>query len=263
MLETFINLGNVVKSLENFRKNGPFSHCVVDGFFTPKVAEDLSKEFMDYDDPNWFYYKNSIEDKKACNNWHCFPPTTYKAFSHLNSENFTRLIRDVAGGIKHLYPDYGLNGGGWHMHGPGGVLNPHLDYNIHPKLGLQRVLNIIVYLSKELEEEHGGHLGLWTNNPETNQPDKLVKEIQPIFNRAVIFDTTQNSWHGISRPLTQPAGIYRKSIAIYYLQEPPADADPRGRALFAPTEAQKGDESVLQLIKLRSDVATSSDVYQK
>jgi hypothetical protein len=46
-----------------------------------------------------------------------------------------------------LYPDPGLHGGGWHMHGAGGNLNPHLDYSIHPKSGLMRKLNIIIYLS--------------------------------------------------------------------------------------------------------------------
>jgi len=32
------------------------------------------------------------------------------------------------------------------MHAAGGNLNPHLDYSIHPKMGLQRKLNVIIYL---------------------------------------------------------------------------------------------------------------------
>ena len=41
-----------------------------------------------------------------------------------------------------LYPDYGLNGGGWHIHKDKGKLNIHQDYSIHPKLNLQRKCNI-------------------------------------------------------------------------------------------------------------------------
>lgn len=115
------------------------------------------------------------------------------------------------------------------MHGAGGSLNPHLDYSIHPKLPLQRKLNLIVYLSQDLKETHGGHFGLWTGE---NSPDTLVKEIAPKFNRAIIFDTTQNSWHGLSRECVAPDGIYRKSIAIYYLTDLPEHADTRSRALF-------------------------------
>ena len=33
--------------------------------------------------------------------------------------------------MKNLYPDYGLNGGGFHIMGNKGKLNPHLDYVIH------------------------------------------------------------------------------------------------------------------------------------
>jgi len=162
-----------------------------------------------------------------------------------------------------LYADHGLHGGGWHIHGPRGNLNPHFDYSIHPKAGLQRKLNIIIYLSKEFQpNSHGGHLGLWAHDPASNQPGALIKEVEPVFNRAVIFDTTQNSWHGMSRQLLQPEGIFRKSLAIYYLCEPAEDASRMGRALFAPRGNQKSDPEVEDLIKKRSDVEKSLDVYR-
>jgi len=155
-----------------------------------------------------------------------------------------------------------LNGGGWHIHGTGGNLNPHLDYSIHPKMQMERVLNIIIYLSSELAPEHGGYLGLWAHDDARNAPGELVKEVEPRFNRAIIFNTTQNSWHGMSRKLDLPEGIYRKSLAIYYMREPAADADPRGRALFAPRDEQRHDQAVLETIRLRSNVSTSRDVYR-
>jgi Rps23 Pro-64 3,4-dihydroxylase Tpa1-like proline 4-hydroxylase len=255
-----INKEALESALKSFKGALPFDHCVVDDFFPTELARALEKEFINYDSDKWFYYKNPIEDKKALNDWNAFPAMTYKAFAYLNSREFIEQLEPFVG--KSLFEDNGLHGGGWHMHAPGGNLNPHLDYSIHPKLGLQRKLNIIIYLSEDLQADHGGWLGLWGHDEEGSRPGSLVKEVQPKFNRAVLFDTTQNSWHGMSRPLSQPEHIFRKSFAVYYLCVPPADVDPRGRALFAARESQLGDDEVERIIKLRSDVKSSAEVYK-
>ena len=259
MIENIINLQNVTSAFSKFKGAAPFDHCIVDNFFNPEIADQLSNEFIPYDDPDWNFYNNLIENKKACNNWNKFPQLTYKTFYELNDTTFLNFLSNLFG--EKLYSDPGLHGGGWHCHGTGGLLNPHFDYSIHPKISLQRILNIIVYLGKELKEEHGGHLGLWSHN--NNQPDQLIKEVEPVFNRAVIFNTAQNSWHGMSRPLTQPEGIYRKSLAVYYLKEPDIGIDTRGRALFAPTKEQKNNQQIIDLINLRSGVETSKNVYRQ
>ena len=62
-----------------------------------------------------------------------------------------------------LISDPGLNGGGWHIHKQGGKLNTHLDYSLHPKLVLQRKINIIIYLNSCWKKNWGGNLGLWGN----------------------------------------------------------------------------------------------------
>jgi len=256
-----INYINIENSLKNFKGNLPFDHCVVDNFFNEAWAEGLSNEFIDYQSDKWFVYKNPLEDKKALNDWNVFPSATYDTFSLLQSHKLVSKLSETIG--EELFVDHGLHGAGWHCHDTGGNLNPHLDYSIHPKLGLQRKLNIIIYLSKELvPKEHGGHLGLWQNDSDTNQPGKLIVEVEPIFNRAVIFDTTQMSWHGMSRPLTQPPGIYRKSLAIYYLCQPDINADKHQRALFAARQNQKNDKHIHDIIKLRADLETSSIVYR-
>lgn len=250
----------IASGLTQFNLGLPFRHCVIDDFFNESIASSLENDFPEYGDSRWLYYKNAIEDKKVLNDWNCFPELTYKVFRQLISDEFISMLSAAVG--THLYPDPGLHGGGWHIHGAGGNLNPHLDYSIHPKIGLQRKLNIIVYLSSELKEIHGGHLGLWSHNKEGNLPDTLIKEVGPKFNRAVLFDTTQNSWHGMSRPLQQPEDVYRKSMAVYYLAEPPKSVDPRQRALFAPRTEQIGDNAVEDLIKLRADPKNFSKAYR-
>ncbi len=255
-----INYQALTAAFANFKQGRPFHYCVVDDFVSKELALQLESDFLPYDSLKWFVYQNQIEDKKALCDWNVFPPATYRFFRFLESPSFVKLLSDLTG--AKLEPDPGLHGGGWHIHGPGGNLNPHLDYSLHPKLGLQRKLNIILYVSSTLKAEHGGHLGFWEHDPKTDRPGKLVHEIAPKFARAVIFDTTQNSWHGMSSQLTQPEGIYRKSLAIYYLCEPAADAASRGRALYAPRDEQKGDAEIEALIKARAGVASSEKVYR-
>ena len=228
----------------------PFYNSIIDNFLDEQRAKTISQEFPDYHSDVWYCYNNPLENKKTCNNWYHFGAETYKLLSYLNSREFITQLQRITG-IQRLYPDIGLHGGGLHIHGRGGKLNVHLDYSIHPKLKLQRKLNLILYLSENWDSLWGGGLELWSHNKETNKPDNKVVTIDNIFNRAVLFDTTQNSWHGFPTPLTCPEGIYRKSIAVYYLTDPPEGVDPRPRALYAPTKEQENDLNILTLIEER------------
>ena len=42
------------------------------------------------------------------------------------------------------------------------------------------------------------------------------KKVLPIFNRCIIFSTTDFSYHGHPEPLTCPEGRTRRSLALYY-----------------------------------------------
>lgn len=257
-----INIKNILKSLSCIEKT-PFDHVVIDNFFHHNCALQLEKEFPNYHSNEWYVYENAIENKKALNNWNIFPPLTFRIFTFLNSDYFTKLLSLYF--KENLKSDYGLHGGGWHIHGAGGNLNPHLDYSIHPKSGLQRKLNIIIYLSSNLIPDlHGGHLGFWSHDEQRNQPKEVCKEVAPIFNRAVIFDTTQNSWHGMSQKLTlsSNSNIFRKSLAIYYLIDPSPNSKKNLRALFAPRDEQKGDKKIIDLINKRQDIVNSMEVYK-
>lgn len=250
------------RAAAGFGEAAPFNHAVIDDFFPLDLARALEAEMPAYDAPVWHEYDNALEIKKTCNSWLHFPALTYRTFSYLNSEAVTARLGKALR-LPALHADYGLNGGGWHAHAPGGRLNPHLDYSIHPKLGLQRKLNLIIYMTEGWQDEWGGGLGLWSHDPATGGPAELVKQMAPRFNRAVLFDTTQNSWHGLPGAIRSPAGVLRKSLAVYYLVEPPVDAAGRGKALYAPTEEQKGDPHVLDLIRKRASVNTAATVYRE
>ena len=248
---------------QQFNRGIPFRHVVIDHFFLPHIAEQISAEFPDYNDPSLGFYNNAIENKKVFNKWDKFPKTTYQVFTMLGRSNFLFNMRGLVGNpnTAELWLDHGLNGGGCHMHAKGGNLNIHLDYNIHPKLNEQRKLNIIIYMTPNWQSEWGGGLELWSHDNENHCPKNLVKTVENKFNRAVIFDTTQNSWHGLPKHLNCPDGVLRKSLAAYYVQPAPVGSIPRGKALFAPTEEQKGNPEIEELIRQRSNVETADKLH--
>lgn len=212
---------------------------IVDNYLNPVVAQKISEEFPSPTWKGWHRYNNPIENKYATNDREAFGPETTKLIDHLCSPEGIAEIEAITG-YSGLIADHTLHGAGYHMHGRGGNLNLHLDYSIHPSLGLERVLNILIYLSPWWHSSWGGALEIWNGDGE--EPSILQCKIENNFNRAVIFDTTQESWHGMPQPLTCPVHSYRKSLALYYLQEPSESAvNSRKRAQFVPREGQ-GEE---------------------
>ena len=58
--------------------------------------------------------------------------------------------------------------------------------------------------------------------------------------------------------------VIRNSMAVYYLINPSKkDLLNRSRALYAPTNKQKGNKKILKFIKLRSSTKHFSKVYRK
>ena len=114
MKNLIINIDALSKSTDNFHDAKPFQHCIVDNFISEEYIQMLSDEFLPYESEKWFVYKNALEHKKALNDWNAFPPMTYKLFAYLNSSEFVNFLSNKLN--MKLYADYGLHGGGWHIH---------------------------------------------------------------------------------------------------------------------------------------------------
>jgi hypothetical protein len=225
----------------------PYKHIIIDDFLPEDIAKTISQQFPEQ---GCHEYNNPVEIKETCNHWDKFPKETYQLFWDLCSNRFTSALSEKFG--MDLFPDIGLNGGGWHMHKKGGKLNIHLDYSLHPKINYERKINLILYLSKDWKTSWGGGLELWSHDASNSQPKDLIKTIDIKFNRAVLFDTSENSWHGVSGVITCPEDEIRKSIALYYVTPASKETNPRSRALFSPDETQKSNKDVLEFIKKRS-----------
>lgn len=246
----------------DFKTAEPFNHAIIDDFFLPEIADKISDEFPNFEDSSLEQYDNTFGLKKVINRWDSFKKYTYQAFTFFGRDPFLSNIKYILE-EENLWLDVGLNGGGLHIHGVGGALNVHKDYNIHPKLEEQRKLNVIVYMCRDWNPEWGGNLELWSHNEETKKPKDLIKTVDVKFNRAVLFDTTQNSWHGFQKYLTCPSDRYRQSMAAYYVRPAPEDTEPRGKALFVAREDQKNDPKFEELAKRRASIDTASEFYIK
>lgn len=254
-----MNAFNLQDLTEQWNSSNPFPNLVLDNFLTTEAANQIAAEFPTFDDVNWYTYESPLEIKKSLNNWDRFGVTTYRLFWFLYSYSFISKLQEL---VKcSLYPDFGLHGGGLHTHRSGGKLNVHLDYSMHPKLRLQRRLNLIIYVTPAWQEVWGGSLGFWEHNVSSGGPGALVTSVSPKFNRAVLFDTTQNSWHGLPEPIRCPPHVTRNSLAVYYLCEPPPGCEERERALFSPWGDQRDDPGIIDLIEQRAQSATAKSAY--
>jgi Rps23 Pro-64 3,4-dihydroxylase Tpa1-like proline 4-hydroxylase len=146
----------------------------------------------------------------------------------LNSGAFLRYLERLTG-IPDLLPDPHLVGGGLHQYLPGAVLRVHADFSKLRGSLLDRRLNPLLYLNQEWHPEWGGYLELW--DPEMRE---CRERIAPTGNRCVIFSTTGTSYHGMPEPLACPAGVTRRSLALYYYSNgrPPDEAEPTHATLW-------------------------------
>ncbi len=209
-----------LKKLDQAAKDGherysdaePFPHIVLDDFLKPESAKTILDNFPNPADPALWdkYQADGYEMKIATSREEQLSSNIRQAIHDLNSGPFIRFLQELTG-IQHLLPDPQLLGGGLHLVGPGGHLGIHADFNWHKELHVHRRINLLIYFNEDWLPEYDGNLELWSTDAKS-----CVKSIVPAFNRAVIFNTTSDSFHGHPRPLQVPAGHWRRSIAMYY-----------------------------------------------
>lgn len=208
---------------EAFLDAHPFRHISVDDFFVDAFAERLLDEFPRFD-KGISKAEGGEKGGKAINqSIAAISPAWHELYSEISSEEFLELISRLSG-IPGLILDPGMFGGGTHENLDGQELDPHVDFNYDLADKLHRRLNLIVYLNKGWKSEWGGALEIHSNprRPEENQ----IHAFDPIFNRAILFETNEYSWHGFPR-ITLPEDkrhLSRKSISIYlYTKDRPAE----------------------------------------
>jgi Rps23 Pro-64 3,4-dihydroxylase Tpa1-like proline 4-hydroxylase len=200
----------IKKFKKEYQESKPFPHIVLDNFFNEKILNKILEDFPSDLNEKGGVYKSEAEKKLALSNPDLLPNSAKELINFTNSYAFINFVNQISGIEETLIPDPYLFGGGLHELRNGGYLNIHADFNIHPKMKLDRRVNVLIYLNKEWEESFGGSLELWGK-----EMLKCEKKILPIFNRIVIFNTTDFSFHGNPQKINVHDKT-RKSIALYY-----------------------------------------------
>jgi hypothetical protein len=217
----------VLRSADTFRDGflhaEPFKHVVIEDFFEPSFAEKLLADFPSFD-PKLATNEFGQTGRKAVNTKiRTISPAYQDLYRLISAKPFLDLVSRLSG-IPDLVLDPKMYGGGTHDNQHGQELDPHVDFNYDEAQKLHRRLNLIVYLNKQWRSEWGGALEIHSDprDPAANR----VTSYDPLFNRCVLFETNERSWHGFPRidiPVDK-RHLSRKSISIYlYTKDRPAN----------------------------------------
>ncbi len=193
-----------------FAAAAPFPHAVIDDFLPEAVIDLCLEQFPENPDADSQQFDRNQERYKTSFHPDYMAPELRRLFYAFNARPFIRVVENITG-IKGLIPDPYFLGGGFHEIGNGGHLSVHADFNHHKPLGLERRVNVLIYLNRDWRDEFGGQLELWRTDM-----SERVQSITPLANRCVMFTTTGESMHGNPQPVAHPDGVTRKSIALYY-----------------------------------------------
>jgi len=196
---------------DEFAKNSPYEHIVIDNFCNKEFLEEAVGLIPDAHNAghnksnDYIFAKNKFEKS----DFDLICPQLAELKNELLSERFSTWLSAITD--QEIFIDPNFHGGGIHQGGKGSFLDMHADFNYHPEnLSWFRNVNILLYLNKDWKPNYAGQLKLVDGREKNGKPYL----IEPIFNRAVIMFTRDYTLHGYD-PINFPSGTYRTSIAAY------------------------------------------------
>jgi Rps23 Pro-64 3,4-dihydroxylase Tpa1-like proline 4-hydroxylase len=195
---------------QDFARVPELRHFVVDELLPAPLALTLFHAFPPLEH---MIYKNTPREHKYAGNQmdrfpHCLEELVF-AFEH---PDVMACIAAITG-IDRLEGDPLLYAGGISDMRKGHFVRPHLDNSHDLKRERYRVLNLLLYISPERTEASGGHLELWPNGL-NGEPITITSR----FNRLLVMETTDRSWHAVS-PITDD--MPRRALYYSYFRATP------------------------------------------
>jgi hypothetical protein len=201
------------EAFDTFRD--PFPHWVANRFLPMSQVKEINAQWPGEGFPGW-RIENGRKSKKASLLFPARLPEAADSLAEAMMSPATLQVLSEMTGME-LLPDPWFRegptvprlGGGLHEIHVNGLLGMHLDFSEHPTK-LTRCLNLLIYLNEEWKSSWGGALELHDPNGGSK------KTIYPTGGTAVMFRTTDQSWHGHPHPLVCPPHKTRRSLALYY-----------------------------------------------
>jgi hypothetical protein len=210
----------------------PYPYIVIDNFFTEEVSKAFANSYPELDDKKWYHFRNTINGKKNVFEQGMMgisipsdlPIYTLSVIASLNSPEFLEILKQITG-IDDLIFDSHNEIGQWagiRAMKPGAYQSIHSDARLHPHLGIEKKVTLVGYLNEEWKESDGGYTEVWNNDM-----TKCVDRVAPLFNRVLIFQNTDKSYHGVPE-----VNNFRKTFLTSYLRNTPDFKETRPKAQF-------------------------------
>ncbi len=212
MLGDFLNPIDRDELRDRVRRSTPVPNFLIDNFLKPDFAERVADAFPRYEDAiavGRSFRAVNEKGKVQVTDAALFPEPIRQLNEVLASRAFCELLAHALD-IPGLLADEKLVGGGMHQTAARGHLDVHVDFNYLEDRQWHRRANLLIFFNRGWRREWGGEFELWDADVKVRHHAHL-----PIFNRCVLFETNEVSFHGVTA-VTCPPGETRKSFAAYY-----------------------------------------------
>jgi Rps23 Pro-64 3,4-dihydroxylase Tpa1-like proline 4-hydroxylase len=199
---------NLLQSQYNQSKKS-IGYFYIDDLLPEMLINEISEKFPQETN---FSFKKNIRERKyvsaQMNEHHQLIEEVLFAFQE---ENVVSIVAKICE-ISSIKGDSNLYAGGISMMKYQNYLRPHLDNSHDKNRNLWRVLNLLFYVTPNWKIEDGGTLELWENGLDA---DPI--RISSVFNRLIVMQTDETSWHSVSEVKTTKK--VRKCISNYYFSD--------------------------------------------
>ena len=235
-------------------KSKPYRYVVIDNFFNNNLVEDLYNNYPSEDDKNWYRFRDDVNGIKNVLEQGMYglseyenTPTLWKnTLIDLNSLEFCKILEKITG-VSGVLPDTYNKIGQWtglRVMKKDSYQLIHSDARLHPHLKLEKKLTIVGYLNKNWNKSDLGYLELWNNDM-----TECIEKVEPLFNRIVLFENTETSYHGVPE-----VNSYRKSFLTSYLKDTKDFKETRPKALFVKRPYEKDEDLIDKIAEVRANL---------
>jgi Rps23 Pro-64 3,4-dihydroxylase Tpa1-like proline 4-hydroxylase len=186
---------------------GQFKFWIIDDLLPVEFATEIAKKFPE---EHVLRQRETIREyKKVGVDFDLYEEIMEDITYSFHDKRVVDRIGQITG-IDSMIPDAQLYAGGLSSMTKNSFLNPHLDNSHDDDKKLYRVLNLLYYVSKDWKIEYGGNLLLFPNGLR-----KQSIEIESKFNRLVLMETNNFSYHAVTKVLHDHP---RRCVSNYYFR---------------------------------------------
>ena len=191
-------------------EDGNFKYWVIDNLLPDDIAVKIARAFPDEEK---LRQRDSLREYKRVGvDFDSYDKLMEQITYVFHDAEIVKSIEDLTG-FQKMIPDRELYAGGLSSMTNNSFLNPHLDNSHNDSKSHYRILNLLYYVSEDWKTESGGNLVLFPYG--INEESVTVTSR---FNRLVLMETHDKSYHGVSKVNSQ---IARRCVSNYYFSKSP------------------------------------------